>query len=77
MVISSSLIRYGRCTTQCWLPRASSGAVERVRAYVDLHLLVQAVVEQQVVRHVHAVWLHRVVLSIVEVTDLVCSSRTR
>ena len=45
--------------------------LERRRARpVDLHLAVEAVVEQQVVRHPDAVRLHRVALAVVVVADL-------
>jgi hypothetical protein len=40
------------------------------RRAVDLHLLVQAVIEQQVVRHPNPVRLHRVPLPIVVVADV-------
>ena len=39
---------------------------------VDLHLAVEAVVEQEVVRHAYAVRLHRVTLAIVVVPDVTC-----
>ena len=39
---------------------------------VDLHLAVEAVVEEEVVRHAYAVRLHRVTLAIVIVADVTC-----
>ena len=37
---------------------------------VDLHLAVEAVVEEEVVRHAYAVRLHRVPLPVVVVSDV-------
>ena len=39
---------------------------------VDLHLAVEPVVEQEVVRHANAVRLHRVALSVVVISDVAC-----
>ena len=39
---------------------------------VDLHLAVEPVVEQEVVRHAYAVRLHRVALTVVVVPDVAC-----
>lgn len=43
----------------------------RKKAYVDVELLVEAVVDDEVVRHAHPVRLHRVAAAIVVVTNFI------
>ena len=47
----------------------------RAGAYVDVHLPVQAVIQQQVVCHPNAVRLHRVPRAVVVVSDVACGRR--
>lgn len=43
---------------------------------VDLHLFVEAVVEQKVVCHPDAVWLHRMTVAVVVVAHIPCMAES-
>lgn len=44
------------------------------RAHIDLHLLVEAVAEDERVRHAHAVRLHRVVRAVIHLCQITWSA---
>lgn len=44
----------------------------RIATYVDLHLAIETIVQDEIVRHADAMRLHRVSGTIVVVSDLIC-----
>lgn len=44
----------------------------RFDIYIDLHFSVQAIVQQQIVRHTYTMWFHWMPLAIVIVANITC-----
>ena len=51
-------------------PLVFSLLMRRRNDYEDLKLAIQSIVQQKVVRHPYTMWLHRMLLSIVEVANV-------
>ena len=72
LVELDNIIRPDRAQEPDVLAAVEAGHVLKVCLVrtVDLHLAVEPVVEDEVVRHAYAMWLHRVALAVVEVPDV-------
>ena len=81
------VVKINRNYLICWFPlnnknlnnlRKIGLQVSKItwKTYINFHLAIQAVVEQEIVSHSNSVWLHGVTLSIIIISNVSCKNNT-